>query len=53
MKVISKGKLYRVMCDNCGATLEYTNRDVDSYGNIECPECKNTIPHTRENEYAK
>lgn len=53
MKVIQKGKRYRVVCDMCGAELEYTNRDVDSYGNVICPECHNTIPHSRENEYQK
>lgn len=53
MKVIKKGKVFRVVCDECGAELEYTMKDVDDYGNVECPECHNTIPHTRENEYEK
>lgn len=50
MKVIKKGKKYRVTCDVCGAELEYTDKDIDEYTTITCPECKNTIPHTRENE---
>lgn len=53
MKVIKKGKVFRAECECCGALLEYSARDVSEDGTIECPECHNTIPHTRENEYEK
>jgi len=51
MKVISKGKTYRVECPHCGAVLEYTARDISEYATIKCPCCNETINHTKDNEY--
>lgn len=49
MKVVKKGDVFAVVCDYCGAGLEYTLKDVDEYGIVECPECHNSIAHTKDN----
>jgi len=51
MKVISKGKVYRTECPNCGALLEYSQKDVSEYATVKCPCCNEVIPHTKDNEF--
>jgi hypothetical protein len=59
MKIIStkpaKSVVKRIVCDECGATLEYVPKDVKRYDGtdigrrpdgmkwVDCPNCKNKI----------
>lgn len=54
MKVIEEkhnhlGKVYRIVCFNCGSTLEYDKSDIEYDSHYKqfvfCPVCCATIPH--------
>lgn len=45
IKIIRKpSKIYRIVCENCEAVLEYNFNDIDS-GAIQCPCCRTLNDH--------
>lgn len=60
MKVIEEkhnhlGKVYRIVCSNCGSTLEYDKSDIEYDSHYKqivfCPVCDAMIPHNCEGPY--
>lgn len=46
IKVIEHGyKKYHTTCNNCKCYFEYEIDDVDSKGEVQCPDCKRDCHH--------